>query len=113
MSLAGGLSAVFSLLVVLLLAQLQLANQATQREAAERERAEETARLETAERERAGKEVPEHLVEKMERIDRQIRKLQETIDEKESEKEQVRKQYARDIERLKFLMRKQGRLVEE
>lgn len=63
--------------------------------------------------ERAGKEVPDHLVEKMERVARQIRKLQETIDEKEVEKEQVRAEYARDIERLKELMREQGRLVDE
>ena len=71
------------------------------------------AQQQAAELERAGKAVPEHLIEKMDRIDRQIRKLQETIDEKENEKQQVREQYAKDIERLKFLMRQQGRLVED
>ena len=68
---------------------------------------------EAATLERAGKAVPGHLIEKMERISRQIRKLQETIDEKEQEKQAVREQYARDIERLKYLMRQQGRLTEE
>lgn len=73
----------------------------------------EQAQQQAAARERAGNAVPEHLIEKMDRIDRQIRKLQETIDEKEVEKEQVRQEYAEDIERLKYLMRQQGRLVEE
>ncbi|MDX1692162.1 MAG: DUF4124 domain-containing protein, partial [Ketobacteraceae bacterium] len=70
------------------------------------------AQQEAAKLERSGKSVPEHLIEKMDRIERQIRKLQETIDEKEREKQEVREQYARDIERLKYLMRQQGRLVE-
>lgn len=70
------------------------------------------AQQQAATRERTGKAVPEHLIEKMDRIDRQITKLKGTIAEKENEKQQVREQYARDIERLKFLMRQQGRLVE-
>lgn len=71
------------------------------------------AQQDAATRERSGKAVPEHLIDKMERVQRQITKLQETIDEKEREKQEVRDEYARDIERLKFLMRKQGRLAEE
>lgn len=70
------------------------------------------AQQQAAARERAGKKVPEHLIEKMERVERQINKLEETIKEKEQEKEVVREQYAKDIERLKYLMRQQGRLVD-
>lgn len=72
----------------------------------------EQAQKQAATRERAGQKVPEHLIEKMERIERQIKKLEETIVDKEKEKDVVREQYAKDIERLKYLMRQQGRLVE-
>ena len=58
--------------------------------------------------ERAGKEVAEHLLEKIERFERQIDKLEETNAEKEKEKVVVRESYARDIERLKILI-EQGR----
>jgi len=58
--------------------------------------------------ERSGKEVPAHLLEKIERIDRQIVKLEETNTEKEKEKTVVRESYAKDIARLKVLI-KQGR----
>ena len=71
------------------------------------------AQQQAAQLERAGNAVPDHLVEKMERVARQISKLQETIDEKEKEKQQVSAEYARDIERLKQLMREQGRLADE
>lgn len=53
--------------------------------------------------ERSGQPVPEHLIEKMDRIDRQIIKLEENIEEKEAEKLVVRASYAKDIERLKEL----------
>ena len=58
--------------------------------------------------ERAGKNVPEHLLEKIERIERQIDKLEETNTEKEKEKLGVRESYAKDIDRLKILI-EQGR----
>jgi len=58
--------------------------------------------------ERAGKEVAEHLLEKIERIERQIDKLEETNAEKENEKLVVIESYAKDIKRLKILI-EQGR----
>ncbi len=61
-----------------------------------------------AAKERAGKSVGERLLEKIERFDRQIIKLEETNAEKEEEKLAVRESYAKDIERLKILI-KQGR----
>ncbi|MBV1920592.1 MAG: hypothetical protein KUG73_07905 [Pseudomonadales bacterium] len=61
-----------------------------------------------AAQERAGKSVGEHLLEKIERFDRQIVKLEETNAEKEEEKLAVRESYAKDIERLKILI-KRGR----
>ena len=70
------------------------------------------AQQEAAANERASVPVPEHLIEKMDRIDRQIQKLEANIQEKELEKEAVRQQYAKDIDRLIYLMRQQGRYVE-
>lgn len=70
------------------------------------------AQQEAAANERAGAAVPEHLIEKMDRIERQIQKLEANIDEKELEKDAVREQYAKDIDRLIFLMRQQGRYIE-
>ena len=58
--------------------------------------------------ERAGKDVAEHLLEKIERFERQIDKLEGTNTEKEKEKLVVRESYAKDIERLKILI-EQGR----
>ncbi len=58
--------------------------------------------------ERAGKSVAEHLLEKIERFERQINKLEETNEEKEKEKLAVRESYAKDIDRLKILI-EQGR----
>mgnify|MGYP000482806745 CR=1 FL=1 len=58
--------------------------------------------------ERAGKPVAEHLLEKVERFERQINKLEETNAAKEKEKLVVRESYAKDIERLKILI-EQGR----
>lgn len=72
----------------------------------------ETAQQLAATRERAGQAVPDHMIEKMDRVDRQIQKLQASNEEKELEKVMVRDQYAKDIERLKFLMRQQGRKVD-
>lgn len=53
--------------------------------------------------ERSGQAVPDHLIEKMDRTDRQIVKLEENIKEKEAEKLVVRASYEKDIERLKEL----------
>lgn len=61
-----------------------------------------------AAREREGQEVAPHMLEKIERIERQINKLEGTNAEKEKEKEIVRESYARDITRLKALIQ-QGR----
>ncbi len=58
--------------------------------------------------ERAGEDVAEHLLDKIERFERQIDKLEETNTEKEKEKVGVRESYAKDIERLKVLI-EQGR----
>lgn len=72
----------------------------------------EEAQQQAATRERAGQSVPEHMIEKMDRVERQIQKLEANIAEKEQEKSMVSEQYAKDIERLKFLMRQQGRKVD-
>ncbi|MCG8673097.1 MAG: DUF4124 domain-containing protein [Pseudomonadales bacterium] len=72
----------------------------------------EIAQQQAATRERAGQKVPDHMIEKMDRVDRQIQKLETNITEKELEKTMVREQYAKDIDRLKFLMRQQGRKVD-
>lgn len=61
-----------------------------------------------ADQERAGRDVSAHILEKIERIERQISKLEETNSEKEKEKVVVRESYARDIDRLKVLIQ-QGR----
>lgn len=61
-----------------------------------------------AAKEREGKEVAPHMLEKIERIERQIIKLEETNAEKEKEKVVVRESYAKDIARLKTLI-EQGR----
>ncbi|PIE41864.1 MAG: ABC transporter ATPase [Gammaproteobacteria bacterium] len=66
------------------------------------------AQQQAAEPERAGQEVFPYLVEKLDRIERQVLSLEENIRTKNEEKEQVRQQYARDIERLKFLIRQQA-----
>ncbi|MCG8316255.1 MAG: hypothetical protein MI976_23850, partial [Pseudomonadales bacterium] len=57
-----------------------------------------------ATKERAGQAVPHHLVDKMDRVLRQIEKLEASIAEKEAEKIVVREECAKDIERLKQLM---------
>ena len=61
-----------------------------------------------AAQERAGKDVAEHLLEKIERTERQIDKLETTNTEKEKEKLVVRESYAKDIDRLRVLI-EQGR----
>lgn len=72
----------------------------------------EEVQQKAATRERAGQAVPDHMIEKMDRVERQIQKLEANIEEKEQEKVMVREQYAKDIDRLKFLMRQQGRKVD-
>lgn len=57
-----------------------------------------------AAQERAGREVGAHILEKIERIERQIDKLEETNAEKDKEKLEVRASYAKDIARLKVLI---------
>ncbi|MEN8670708.1 MULTISPECIES: hypothetical protein [unclassified Ketobacter] len=63
-----------------------------------------SAQAQAAERERSGQEVPDFLISKMESFARQIREAEESIAEKEQEKVVIRKEYQKDIERLKYLM---------
>ena len=62
------------------------------------------AQAQAAQRERSGREVPEYLVSKMDSFARQIRLAEESIAEKEQEKEVIRVEYQKDIDRLKYLM---------
>ena len=68
----------------------------------------DVAQAQAAGKERSGQTVPTHLLEKIERIDRQISKLEGTNSDKEQEKAGVRQSYAKDIARLKVLIQ-QGR----
>lgn len=57
-----------------------------------------------AQMERGGKEVPEHLLENLSSVQRQIRQSEESIKEKEREKEVISQAYQKDIDRLQFLI---------
>lgn len=63
-----------------------------------------SAQAQAAQRERSGQEVPDYLVSKMDSFSRQIRLAEESIAEKEQEKEVIRVEYQKDIDRLKYLM---------
>lgn len=63
-----------------------------------------TAQAQAAERERAGQKVPEYLVENMDSLRRQIESAEASIIEREMEKEVIRKEYQKDIERLRYLL---------
>lgn len=63
------------------------------------------AQSQAAQNERAGQEVPDFLVRKMESFNRQITQAEESIEEKEQEKEVIRKEYQADIDRLTYLMK--------
>lgn len=56
-----------------------------------------------AERERAGQPVLDFQIEKIESLQRQIDQAEESILEKEKEKDVIRAEYAKDIERLREL----------
>ncbi len=69
-----------------------------------------TAQSQAAARERSGEKVPDYLVSKMESFARQIRRAEESIAEKELEKEAIREEYQKDIDRLQYLMeQRQGK----
>lgn len=63
-----------------------------------------TAQAQAAERERAGQAVPAFLVDNMDSLRRQIEKAEASIIEREQEKEMIRTQYQKDIERLRYLL---------
>jgi hypothetical protein len=62
------------------------------------------AQSRAAQKERAGQEVPEFLVQSMNSLGRQIQEAEESIVEKEQEKVVIRKEYQKDIDRLKLLV---------
>lgn len=64
----------------------------------------DNAQSQAAQRERAGQEVPEYLVQNMDSLRRQIEQAEASIVEKEQEKEVIRAEYAKDIERLRVLL---------
>lgn len=63
-----------------------------------------SAQAQAAERERAGQAVPSYLVESMDSLRRQIEQAEASIVEKEQEKDVIREEYAKDIERLRYLL---------
>ena len=67
----------------------------------------EIAQGQAAERELAGQPVPDYLISKMQSFARQIREAEESIEEKEGEKTEIRTEYQEDIERLRYLMEQQ------
>lgn len=67
-----------------------------------------TAQAQAAERERAGQTVPAYLVENMDSLRRQIETAEASIIEREQEKEVIRKEYQKDIERLRYLLQQRG-----
>jgi len=72
-----------------------------------------TAQAQAAKAERSGQAVPDYLVSKMESYSRQIRQAEESITDKEQEKDSIRKEYQADIERLNYLMEEKRRLTSQ
>ena len=71
------------------------------------------AQARAAERERAGQTVQDFLVEKMDSLRRQMDQARESIVEKEAEKEEIRKEYQVDIDRLKYLVDLRNKAIEQ
>lgn len=69
------------------------------------------AQAQAAARERAGQSVQDFIIEKVDSLQRQIDQAEASITEKEGEKDVIRNEYAKDIERLRELeqMRQQNR----
>ncbi len=67
------------------------------------------AQSQAAERERAGQAVPAYLVESMDSLRRQIEQAEASIVEKEKEKVQITQEYAKDIERLRYLQEQRAK----
>lgn len=67
------------------------------------------AQSQAAERERAGQAVPAYLVESMDSLRRQIEQAEASIAEKEKEKVQITQEYAKDIERLRYLQEQRAK----
>lgn len=63
--------------------------------------------------ERGGKEVPDHLLDNMASLQRQVRLSEESIVEKEQEKNVIRQAYQKDIDRLHFLVQKRKKALQE
>lgn len=61
------------------------------------------AQSQAAEKERAGQPVPAFLLESMDSLRRQIESAEASIREKQKEKADIRTEYAKDIERLRYL----------
>lgn len=71
------------------------------------------AQAQAAQKERAGQAVPEFLVTKMDNFQRQISEAEASIVEKENEKEMIRKEYAKDIDRLRYLVEQRKKAQQE
>ena len=71
------------------------------------------AQAQAAQKERAGHAVPEFLVTKMDNFQRQISEAEASIVEKENEKEMIRKEYAKDIDRLRYLVEQRKKAQQE
>lgn len=66
-----------------------------------------------AERERAGQPVQDFQIEKIDSLQRQIDQAEESILEKEKEKDVIRAEYAKDIERLRELEKIRQKAVQD
>ncbi|CBL44102.1 conserved hypothetical protein [gamma proteobacterium HdN1] len=57
-----------------------------------------------ANRERSGQAVPDFMVDKIDSLQRQVSQLEDAIRKRKQEKERVRQEYAKDRERLEYLL---------
>lgn len=71
------------------------------------------AQAQAAQKERAGHAIPEFLVEKMDNLQRQLHEAEDSIVDKKKEKEMIRQEYAKDIERLRYLVEQRKRAQQE
>lgn len=73
----------------------------------------DTAQAQAAQKERAGQDVPDFIITKLANIERQVRLAEESIVEKEQEKEVIRQEYEKDIERLRYLVEQRKKAKQE
>lgn len=71
------------------------------------------AQAQAAHKERSGQEVPEFIIKKLDNLERQIREAEESIVEKQKEKEVIRLEYEKDIERLRHLVEQRKKAQQE